>query len=162
MKSINLGKDVIMKRYVKASTMSGTVFYELTPADIIEHSLYSDNCWFVGALNSYRLGDIIDLNNLPIGSFASQDNLYICETDGSPIVIDGNEYDVNEVDINDVSEVIEYVDDNAPDSVYRMITDSDIIWRNVPRGKLAQRLLDDNSLDKVVNDALYLNLVEID
>ena len=144
---------------ISATKQLSTVFYETTienAIDALERS--NGNIWVIELLKSNGW-DAIDFKHNLFGSKVIDDKLYICETNGQDIQVNGQPVDperaLEECSIEDLSE---YIQPASDDKITSSITGYEITVSNVE--DVAIQLLEDgNSFSDVVRDAEELELI---
>ena len=131
----------IIKAATATETKSDTVFYAIKLQDALDYfSKSGKNCWIWAAL--YNNGfDNIDTEGKLIGSVDIDDVLYICDTDGEDIEVNGESVNPEEA-LNEFTpdELSEYVVEATDRDIRRFITEDAIV--DVDYNKLAYDLLD--------------------
>lgn len=112
---------------IKSAKNVGTTFYSVTADDIIE--AYGDstlNVWIRQAFVERGL-DAIDYDNNLYGSKVIDDVLYICDTDGRDIEVNGNPTDPEDaLDEYVVDELSEYIEPASAEIIRRYITEYEL------------------------------------
>lgn len=117
-----------MKRIIctKSNTDSfepSTIYYKM-PLDRIKTVLNDDNSnpFITYALDQYGL-DALDLDSNLFGSYVDDDVLYVCQTDGTDIKVDGTSIDP-EVAMSTLGpdKLLEYIEPATDDIIHRYIT----------------------------------------
>lgn len=117
----NLPKEGEMMKIRSNSTITaaiddtGTTFYKVTVADLVNHYKESNNIVTSAIIDMYEF-DVFDLDRM-YGSAIIDDTLYLCVTDNKDIIVDGEavdpEHALEEYDIEDLEDYIEPATDEV-------------------------------------------------
>lgn len=140
-------------RAITAATSAGTTYYRATLQDV-EDAIQNDTAANIWILKSFQeLGwDAIDFKQGLFGSQIIDDDLYICETDGRDINVDGDMIDPESALLDyDIRQLSAYVEDATDDIILRYITTYEI--KTPDFDKWAPDLLDDGNTFLQLADA---------
>lgn len=148
-------------KILSASRPQGTKWYRISRQDLLGHMIDHDNPWVIEVLTSDKpLDDILDINSVGYGSFIEDDNLYYLVTDLEEININSELVDPEEAYEDYGFEALsQYIDNNPTDSVIGHITGDDINWNRQDIDGIAQRMLDVESFQDVVDYADELMII---
>ena len=145
---------------IEAATSYGTKFYRTTIDETIDALKQSNsNIWVIYMLESEGW-NAIDFDNNLFGSKVIDDELFICETDGQDIQVNGHFIDPEKaLEEYDVSELSAYIQPADKDKIAKSITGYEVKISDVD--KVAIELLDNGySFTDVVKDAEELELLD--
>lgn len=141
------------------NTSRGTTYYRCSLSEIIDSLSDTDaNPWIISELSNYGW-DAIDFKHNLFGSRIIDGILYICETNGQDISVNGNNIDpetaLNEYSLEDLSNYITKADDKIISS---KITGYEIQFKDIDT--TAIHLIESGiSFQDVVQYADELNLI---
>lgn len=145
---------------VTAASSYGTKFYKVTIEDVIDALKQSNgNIWVIHMLESEGW-DAIDFENNLFGSRVIDDELFICETDGQDIQVNGRSVDPEKaLDIYSISELSAYIQPADVNKITSSITGYEIKLSDVDN--VAVELIQSgHSFTDVVKDAEELGLLD--
>lgn len=140
-------------RAITAATSAGTTYYRATLQDV-EDAIQNDTAANIWILKSFQeLGwDAIDFKHRLFGSQIIDNDLYICETDGRDINVNGDMIDPESALLDyDIRQLSAYVEDATDDIILRYITTYEI--KTPDFDKWAPDLLDDGNTFLQLADA---------
>lgn len=146
-----------MKKYVKAAKQkfsNGTKFYKVTIDDVIKYLEDKNaNVWVIESFK--QLGwDAINWDKGLFGSSIISNVLYICDTDGNDIYLNGKAVDP-EAALEEYTpdELSKFISDATPDIVNRYITEYEIMIPEFDKWALDMLKDSDMSFTKMCKDA---------
>lgn len=145
---------------ITAATSVGTTYYKASIDELIDALKTSDgNIWVINMLE-YKGWDAIDFDNNLFGSKVIGDDLYLCETDGQDIQINGQLVDPEKaLDEYDVSELSAYIKPADSKKLTNSITGYEVKITDVDDTAI-DLLKVGNSFIDVVKDAEELGLLD--
>lgn len=139
---------------------SGTTFYrvsleQLTDAFVSDNN---SNLWMIYSIREFGF-DAIKIKDI-WGSEVVDDVLYLCKTDGQPLIINDVEVDpesaLEDVPLQDLEE---YIKDSTPEIIRKMITDYEFNFQDID--DLALKMLEDgHSFLEIAKDAQEVDLLD--
>lgn len=135
---------------VTAATKSGTIFYK-AEFQTVKDVLSKVNVWIDYALRGEGF-DAIDFKRGMFGSAVIDNILYICQTDGQELNINGTLVDPEEaLEKCNIEDLADYIEDATDDIIKSNITEYEIQFNNITA--LALDMLNDGYEFKEIYEA---------
>lgn len=116
-----------MKRYIKSAQDFPTIFYRVTIDQAKEAIEDSDLNIFLKAAFDYYEWQCLDIEHGLHGSEVNNNILYLCDTNGDDILVDGREVDpISALDYYDIDELANYVKDATPNIIVDFLNEDTI------------------------------------
>ena len=152
----------LRNRIITGAIQSGTVFYKIELEDAIS-VLEDDPKTNLFVLYQIRNNgfDAFDTKNMMYGSIAIDDILYLCNTDGHEISVDGEnvdpEYALHEYPAEQLSD---YIEPGTPEIIKKYLTTYELAPFDID--EVAQELIDGgHKFTTVVEEAYNADLIEL-